>query len=514
MPSVARSEHRFEALPALPGQAGPTIRAPTEVDLNRLRNDTAIYGLAQAGERLLSFFLLPLLTKTVTPADYASWTQSVVVAGVLTPIVLLGFQTALVKSLPMWSAARRASMLLAMLLVILGLLSAMALGMVLFSAPISILVFGAAHHAGLIPLLACLLISEVLFEFLVGILRASGLIRRVALYGLLKGIWRIALLLILLNVMETGFFAAFAGFVLLQLLFVALMYGRDLPFGQLARADLAASRPHWRETLVFSLPLVPLALLTAVNNFTDRFFLIHTRGLDEVATYSAAYSLAAIAVFFYSVLGFTLFPVLSRSLAEGNQERVGRLLEQAISVYLFFLLPFIAGLSMVGPSLLPMLSTTSYVASASLFLVLGTSIGLFGLYQIALYITLLGEGSLRNLKPMAAAALIAIALNALLVAPLGGIGAALAGCAANAVLAAITMHRAKRLSAWRFPWRAAAHILARTLLMLAVLAALARWHGYASPPRLLAVVSFAALTYLVLDIFSRRESILALLKNR
>ncbi|MDP2433133.1 MAG: lipopolysaccharide biosynthesis protein [Pseudomonadota bacterium] len=484
--------------------------------MNSLRNDTAIYGLAQAGERLLSFFLLPLLTKAVSPADYAIWTQSVVVAGVLVPIVLLGFQTALVKCLPVWSATprRRDSMLLAMLLAILGLLSLLALGMVLYAAPMAMLVFGAARHADFIPLLACLLVSEALFEFLVGILRGNGLIRRVALYGLLKGFWRIALLVILLDVAGTGFATAFAGFVLLQLLFVALMYGRDLPIGQLAQTGLATGRPHWRETLAFSLPLVPLALLTAINNFSDRFFLIHLHGLDEAAIYSAAYSLAAIAIVFYSVLGFTLFPALSRYWAEGRHEQAGRLLVQAISVYLFFLFPFIAGLSMVGPGLLPLLSTTSYVASAWLFLVLGTSIGLFGLYQIALYITLLGDGSLRNLKPMATSALIAIALNALLVAPLGGIGAALAGCAANAVLAAITLHRAKRLLAWRFPWRTGAHILARTFLMLAVLAALARWVGFASPLRLLAVVSFAALTYLVLDVFSRRESILALLKNR
>jgi O-antigen/teichoic acid export membrane protein len=482
--------------------------------LNSLRSDTAIYALAQAGERLLSFFLLPLLTKAVSPAEYAIWTQSVVVAGVFTPMVLLGFQTALVKYLPAWEPPRRKSMLLAMLLVILSLLSLVALGMVLCSHHVAVLVFGAERHGRFIPLLAALLASEALFEFLVGVLRASGMIRRIALYGLLKGFWRIALLIALLKIAEVDFSAAFAGFVLLQGLFVILMVGRDLPVGPLISTGLAPGRLLWRETLVFSLPLVPLALLTAVNNFADRFFLAHLRGLDELAIYSAAYSLASIAIFFYSVPGFTLFPALSRHWLEEPRERAGRLLEQAFSLYLFCLIPFIGGLVMIGPSLLPMLATTAYVASPWLFLTLGISIGWFGLYQIALYVTLLGEGSLRNLKPMAASALIAVLLSALLVAPLGGMGAALAGCAANAVLAGITLLRAKRLLAWRFPWRTTAHILARTLAMLGVVALLTQRVGLTSPLRLLAVVSFAALIYLVLDALSRRDSILALLKSR
>jgi O-antigen/teichoic acid export membrane protein len=506
----------FDGCRAGPGQYDPSFVTQREPGLSSLRSDTAIYGLAQAGERLLSFFLLPLLTKAVSPAEYAIWAQSVVMAGVFTPVVLLGFQTALVKFLPAWNATpvRRNSMVVAMLALILALLAVVALILHVFTPLVAVLVFGAASHGGFIPLLAILLISEALFEFLVGVLRANGMIRRIALYGLLKGFWRIALLVVLLNFANSGFYGAFTGFVLLQLFFVILMYSRDIPLRSLVVAGLSVGRPLWRETLVFSLPLVPLALMTAVNNFADRFFLTHLRGLDELAIYSATYSLAAIAVFFYSVLGFTVFPVLSRYWAEGSHARAGRLLEQAVSLYLFLLIPFIAGLAMVGPSLLPMLSTTAYAASPWLFLVLGISIGLFGLYQIALYVTLLGEGSLNNLKPMASAALVAVALNALLVAPLGGIGAALAGCTANAVLVFITMSRASRLLPWRFPLRQVAHTLARSLVMLGLLRLLTSWGGLTSPIRLMAVVSFAGLTYLALDVFSRRDSILVLFKSR
>jgi O-antigen/teichoic acid export membrane protein len=264
--------------------------------------------------------------------------------------------------------------------------------------------------------------------------------------------------------------------------------------------------------LTFSLPLVALALLTALNNFTDRFFLTHLHGLNEVAIYSAAYSLAAIASFFYSVLGFTLFPVLSRRWAEGSLEETGQLVSRVMLVYLFFLMPFIAGLTVVGPSLMRLLATDAYETPAYLLLTLGCGIGLFGLYQIAFYVTLLGHGSVRALPLMGVAAGANVLLNAMLVPRYGGFGAALAGCASNAVLALQTLRLARQILPWRFPWSAGLRILLRTLCMAAFLWLAGIWPGYGDFHSLLAVLFSAALLYLVLDRVDRRNSILSLLK--
>ena len=61
------------------------------------------YGSAKFAERLVSFFLLPILTKIVTPAEYAIWSQSIIVAGVLMPVILLKFETSIVKFFPTWN---------------------------------------------------------------------------------------------------------------------------------------------------------------------------------------------------------------------------------------------------------------------------------------------------------------------------------------------------------------------------------------------------------------------------
>ena len=57
---------------------------------------TLSYASARFTERLVSFFLLPVLTKIVTPEAYAIWSQSIIVAGVLMPVILLKFETSIV----------------------------------------------------------------------------------------------------------------------------------------------------------------------------------------------------------------------------------------------------------------------------------------------------------------------------------------------------------------------------------------------------------------------------------
>ena len=62
-----------------------------------LRADTALYGTAVLIDRLLGFFLLPLLTRAISPADYGAWTQTAVAAGLLVPLVLFGAPTGVVR---------------------------------------------------------------------------------------------------------------------------------------------------------------------------------------------------------------------------------------------------------------------------------------------------------------------------------------------------------------------------------------------------------------------------------
>lgn len=480
-----------------------------------LIKSTSIYGLALLAERILSFALLPVLVKTISPTEYGIWAQSIVVTGVLTPIVLMGYHTALVKFFPLWETSLRVldSVLLAMLSAIFASLFVVSAIVVALSGHIANLVFGQVEHLVYVPLLVGLLVSEVLFEFLVSILRATGRIRLIALYIFLKGFWRIGALLLVLYGMNGGFYKAFLAFVLVQLLFVALAYAKDIPVTRILGSGLATGRAHWGVVMSFSLPLVALAVMTGLNSFTDRFFLSHLHGLGVVAVYAATYSLAAVVAFFYSVLGFTLFTALSEHWAQGRRNEAAVLFGRAMLVYLFFLCPFIAGMAVSGQDILAMLTTTEYKAPAMVGLLLACNIGLFGLYQIAFYVVLLEKGSACGLGLIGLTVGINVLLNALLVPDLGMTGAALSGFASNALLAAVTLHMASRILDWHFPWAGSLRIVLRTGIMVAFIWLAASWLGVGHSFGLLAVLFIAALLYVALDFLDRKTSLFILLKT-
>ena len=480
----------------------------------RYLGGTAIFALAVIAERIFSFFLLPVLAKAISPSEYAIWSQSIVVAGVLMPVVLMGFQTAVVKYFPLWESEPgvRDSVLLGMLATIVVLLMLVTVAGALLSGDVANMAYGEVLYAAYIPLLAVLLVSEALFEFLVGLLRAADRIRLVAIYTLLKGVWRIGIFLVALHVTNGDFYKAFLTFVWTQLLFVLLMYAKDVPVARIVKKGLGAGRAHWPELLVFSLPLVALAVMTGLNNFTDRFFLTHYYGLEVVAAYAAAFSLASVAAFFYSVLGFTLFPTLARQWAQGRQAEAALMIGRVMQAYLIFLLPFIAFMAIAGKHVLAALTTDAYEAPAAVFLLLACNIGLFGLYQIAFYIVLLSRGSARNMGLMALAAGVNIVLNALLVPGLGMVGAALAGLVSNLLLAGVTLHLSLDALPWHFPWAGAARIAVRAGIMLAFLWLAGVWLDMANTYILVAVVVAAGLLYAVLDTLDDKNSLRNLLR--
>lgn len=479
--------------------------------------NTAIYGLALIAERMVSFFLLPVLARAISPQEYAIWSQSVVVAGVLTPVVLLGFQTAVVKYYPVLSSRLSPSVfdsvLLGMfsaILVSIAAISAVSIG---FAGNVAELVYGDAALAHYVILLAGLLISEALFEFLTGILRATDRIRRIALYVLLKGIWRIGIFVMALYATGGDFSAAFVSFVVAQLLFVITMYAIDIPNARILRCGYATGMAHWKELLAFSLPLVILAVMTGLNNFTDRFFLAHLRSLDEVATYAAAYSLAAIAAFFYSVLGFTLFPVLSQRWSRGLREEAIAIVRRAIKVYLVFLLPFVVAMGVLGQDILMALATRAYEAPSPVFLLLACNVGLFGLYQIGFYVVLLDRGSVPSLGLMGLAAGANALFNAILVPEFGMVGAALAGCISNVLLASITLRLSRTVLPWRFPWADAMRIGLRAGIMGGILWIASTREDMTRFPNLAAALFLAAAVYFLLDILDKKTSLRSLIRS-
>jgi O-antigen/teichoic acid export membrane protein len=482
-------------------------------------------------ERALGLLLLPLLTRRLDSHEYGLWAQTAVVSSVLMPLVLFGLPAAIVK---FFSAsltdAQRHRWMRRTLAATIGLFAVIALCAALAPAAVAVAAYADAAERRFVAILVTVLAADALFDLLVAYLRAAFRMRSIAGLLVARGALRLGFMWAALGVAGWPFWQAFALLAALQLAVVGSAFGLELR--RLACAAAAAvdgKPPHapapvphdpartdfgWRDLLGFAAPLTLVALLTSVNGFTDRFVLTQTLGLQAVAVYAATASLVAITSVAYTVLGFTLFPVLSRAWARGDRVDAARLASEAMRVFLFLALPFSGWLASVADTLLPLLATRAYRVPGAMVLLMGLAATCFGLYQIVLYLLLLaGKGLLAAWLLLAAAAL-NLALNLLLVPRFGLTGAAGAATVSNALLAATAYLAARRHALARFPWAGLLRIAFGTGLALGALRLIGPWlPGGPGASLLLGLVACAAL-YAAADLAPGRSVLRALLQGR
>jgi len=465
-----------------------------------LRVDTAIYGVAMMIDRLLGFFLLPLLTRAILPADYGAWTQTAVAAGLLVPLTLFGSSTAIVRYFSTAASARVRMRFFAqigavalMLLVLFATLGSS------FARPLAAFVYGESGRDNLISVLLVLLAADATTEFSVAWLRAAGRIGAVAAALVSRSLVRYGVVLVLVGSLPTALMNWFGYYAAVQ--FALALVVLAATFWALRRSPLSSEPvqpPRFRELLAFSAPLVVLSLFASLNSVSDRFILVQLLGLDGVAVYAAAVSLCTIPAVFYSVLGFTLFPVLARHWQAGRIEEAARLMTLTLRVFLFLCVPVAVLLAIGGHWVLPLLTTGAYSASPMVFTLLGVSVSAAGSYQILLYALLLDGRSRQVLGLAVLATAINLALNLWLATRWGVVGAAFAAAASNLVMVGVSARLIRRVLYWNFPWSGIWAIACRACVAALPLAVPLIW-VVPSLPLLLVAFALSGGAYLALD---------------
>lgn len=467
-----------------------------------LRLDTALYASAILLDRLLGLLLLPLLARSIDRADYGAWTQTLVTAGLLMPLALFAFPTAIVRSFSgACSARRRRRFFHRMGALVLGLLVLCALLVLGFAGPVSALVYGGPAGQPLLPALLLVLAADAGAEFAVAWLRSLGRVGVVASVLALRSVLRYGVVVALVAGPARALVEWLDTYALLQCAASAAVLGATWRVLRTGPADDAPGDvPRLAELVAFSAPLVLLALFTSLNAYVDRFLLVRVLGLDGLAVYAAAVSLSNIPAVFYSVLGFTLFPVLARHWQARRLDEAARLTSLSLQVFLFLGLPVVLLLALAGPLLLPLLTTAEYRVDRAVFLLLGLAVTFFGLYQIMLYALLLDGRSRQVLLLALGAAALNAALNLLLAPRAGAAGAATAAAVSNAVMVGVAARLAGHALPWRFPWGRLWAVAWRAALAAAPLAACVATSVTVSGPMLAAVLALCGGLYFALDL--------------
>ncbi len=434
------------------------LRAPS------LKNDIFFYGTALGAERFVSFLIIPLLTKTLPQEIYGVWTQIIITTGLVSPMILLGFPSAMVRFISGKKDKQEKSTIFHGMLLIesLNLILITAI-IIFFKSFLGRMMFGDVRFFDFIYLFGFFLATHVLFELTIAFLWADKEIQRLSIYSFLKNGIRIGILALAILLFHIDLFHAIVLIIIAQLVLTICVYINDI----LKKVGLSfwIRKVRWREIMLFSFPLIPYSVFIWTNNFFDRYLILHILNINRVSIYAVSYSLAAVIGVFYSVLGFTVYPYMSTLWNEGDKVGASRVLCKAIRYYFLFAVPSIAGLTILSAPIIKIVSTAEYFSSWQVIFWLCLGIAVFGLYELNVFTILLAKETILNLKITAVALFVNVLLNIIMIPRIGILGAAVATCMSNSVLASWTIVVSKRYLPYGFPWRDFVKIVLATGIM-------------------------------------------------
>jgi O-antigen/teichoic acid export membrane protein len=381
----------------------------------------------------LKLVMLSVVSRHLGKTDYGVFSLTTTTVVVLMPLVSLRLQTACARFLPQMLPDR--ARIWRQFALTLGIVGAAGLGWLavagLVQRPASIAIFDDAEHAYLIPELAALMALQALVTHCVDFYRAVNRTDVASLLGVSRA-------LVILGAVYTAvrrgapvvglLHAMLAGEALCC---VAIFAGISLQYhwAPITRQDLRSLRKYF----AYGLPLVPYTLLVTTNAMIDRYFIAHLSGVDQAGVYALSYGLIASVMVMGNAIAYVIYPRLSVLWAQGDTTACKGLLGQAQSALLFFAVPSVCGLMVLYPEAVRMIAGSKFVLEPEVVAMIGIAHVFLGLYGIDSNIVDLGRGSALLLVPLAAAALVNVLFNAVLIPVVGLFGAAIATMASYLV---------------------------------------------------------------------------------
>jgi O-antigen/teichoic acid export membrane protein len=247
--------------------------------IRSLSKDSLIYGLGNASSNIVSFLLLPLYTRFLTPADYGYLSVLQVYQSIAEITIAFSLSSALFRYYLMSENQRE--VLSTVMLAQLGLAAALAGPLFLSCRSLSYLFFKDGGHSSEMALVTGTALLGALSSLLFALMRAKRKTMLFAAVQILRTLAMTCLNIILIVRLKMDF----KGVVITNLAVAALTLPVLLPF--FWREFLAPfSWPLFRRMMVFSGPVYLVNLFALFLSMSDRFFLNRFLTPTDVGVYS------------------------------------------------------------------------------------------------------------------------------------------------------------------------------------------------------------------------------------
>lgn len=409
-----------------------------------LLSASLVYGLGTIASKFIGFFLLPVFTSYLKPAEYGLFETFNVLFFLLTTIGSLGMDTAMIRFYYDSGEPRYRT-----LVVSSSLFLALAAGVILagiglaFSPAINAMLFDGVNHINILHVTMLAVVVSVVNTVQLALFQAKRQPGRYSALTFLRFTMMYGLSVFFLIRGDSVY-----GLMISQL----IAYSITLAFGFFfARNDfrLAISPKISKEMLVFSAPLIIGSVSIWLLSSSDRFFLLRLSTLNELGLYSLGSRLASIVLF--AVTAFQMaWPQFAFSRA--NEKNTAYTNARILTYYLFVGILLVIGVTLFTPEILRILATPSYTGAGSVVFLLSCSFLFYGCYVIFFIILSLTKKTLSILPVTIPPLIVSVALNYYLVPSMGGMGSAVASTSAYLLMATLTFAFTNRLLPIRYEW--------------------------------------------------------------
>lgn len=251
---------------------------------SKIITHSSIYLLGNILQRCVSFIMLPIYTRCLSPADYGVIELLTLAVDFVGLVFGLRISQGIFRYYSQYEGRERNQVVTTALYLVAGLSLVGISMLVVLSNPIALLAFDDTAQAGNLTLFALTLLGQGFVEIPMIGLRAAQKPFLFVSFSLCKVLIQLSLniyFVVLLNLKVEG--VIYSSLISTALMSLALcsytLYSRGLAF----------SRRKASELITFSIPLVLTDMLSFYLTFGDRYFLRVYSGLAEVGIYSLAY---------------------------------------------------------------------------------------------------------------------------------------------------------------------------------------------------------------------------------
>ncbi len=438
--------------------------------------NVGILGVTEIILRLKGLILMPILTKHFGAVNYGVWAQVSVLVSMITPLLVLGTEAAVLRYL---SGKEKEEILSGFTSVVIyynlaGIIVALFLW--IFSKTIATTIFSSSENASFVVLVGGVILAGLMTNACRTFYKITGKAGIYSIVNIVQSIYTAGIAVAVVVLKGTIYQVVLYGLIA-DLILAGILLAHIFITNGIKKPDLRILLKFFR----YGLPLVPAGYAIWALNLSDRLFLSRYGTLEDIGVYSVVYGLG------YMVLTLIFSPIwlmypsaAAEAFNQGRLSDLSRLFKYSTRLALGLLVPMIAGITILCVSIVRIFSTEQFVRGAPLISLVSIAYLLLMLsayFDISL--GLVGKQVWSTIN-ISIAAIINIGLNFYFVPRWGINGAAwstLIGFITLFILSIITGARQVRLEFdWKFFLKVCLASLGMVLILLLFPQSLSKWY--------------------------------------